>query len=90
MAGFENCKGCRDFMTVCTCPKVASDCSQATFVIIDKSVNNPAYWLAIGSAGTAIDLSVMLRIAGGQDAIADELNHLAKNFLRLAELAAES
>ena len=70
-------------------PAVESDCSQAT-VVIDKSLNNPAYWLAIGSAGTAIDLSVRLRIAGGQDAIAEELSHLAKNFLRLAELAAES
>lgn len=46
--------------------------------VVRHDVGSPAYWLAIGSAGTANDLA----------RISKEFERLADNFLQLAEMAA--
>lgn len=51
--------------------------------IVRHDVGSPAYWLALGSAGTANDLSKVAKKSMSQ-----ELERLADNFLQLAELAA--
>ena len=56
--------------------------------VIDKTSSSPAYHLAIGSALTCRDLSERLTIAGNR-ILAEELEHLGNNFVRLAELTQE-
>ena len=50
---------------------------------IDKTNSNPAYHLAVGSAGTANDIANRMVIDGGLKA---EVIWLGENFIRIAEL----
>lgn len=54
--------------------------------IVDKTNSNPAYHLAVGSAGTARDLANFV----SDPLISRELLLLAENFVRIAELLPES
>lgn len=51
--------------------------------VVRHDVGSPAYWLALGSAGTANDLAKATK-----KSLSQELERLADNFLQLAEMAA--